>query len=204
MGQTGYIYLMYADTGHYKIGMSVQPSERLRSFRTEMPVEVQPVYVFPTDDMRLAESALHYLFRENRYRGEWFILDDEDVEWIKSIYKFSSATNSFEIRATEKQDDDVKRLIQLLEGLSRIDSTARDKEGNPLLSLGELGLYFHYSLLQTEYGIDYLSEDDDEEEIDVNDPIVSMHLRRGETALGEAFRDGLLKQDIYISIGPNR
>lgn len=204
MGHAGYIYLMYADTGHYKIGMSVEPNERLRSFRTEMPVDVQPVHVFPTDDMRLAERALHYVFRGSRYRGEWFVLDDEDVMWVKSIYKFSTTTKSFEIRATEKREDDVKRLIQLLEDLSRIGSTAHDKEGNPILSLAELGLYFHYSLLQAKYGDDYLDGDDDEEEIDINDPIVSVHLKRCEIALSQGFREGLLQQAIYVGTGPNR
>lgn len=199
MQDAGYIYLMCVSTGFYKITMSVQPDERLWSLRTELPADAQLVYIFPADAMRSAERALHHKFRGKNHEGEWFGLGDEDVRWIKSIYKFSAATHGFELRATQNREDDVKRLVQLVEGLGQTDAFARDENGVPLVSMAELGLIFHSSLLHDKYGTDYLDE-----EVDVNDPLVSWYLRRCETALKRALEDGLLKQDVYISVGPNR
>jgi hypothetical protein len=198
MGQAGYIYLMYAYTGHYKIGMSIRPDERLRSFRTEMPVDVEPVYIFPTDDMRLAEYALHLLFDEKRYRGEWFVLDNEDVEWIKSIYKFNAERVEFEHYATLSEEDDPKRLVQLIEYAAQTNARFTDDEGNPLMKESELKMMFHLSLLKERYG-----------EIDIRfdgpniySPHIAMNFLRFSTALMIAVNDEMLEEESLL--GGNR
>lgn len=104
---------MYADTGHYKIGVSLRPEERLRSFKTEMPVDVRIVHTFPASDMYLVENTLHNALKELRYRGEWFLLNDEIVEWFCSIYRVDE--NGVELIATPDEVDDVKRLVQIIE-----------------------------------------------------------------------------------------
>lgn len=91
---TGYIYLMRADTGHYKIGRSVNPNERLRVFSTEMPVDVYTVHTFKTDNMVVAERFFHEQLRNFRYRGEWFHLNEEFVEWFKTLDLFPNKSRS--------------------------------------------------------------------------------------------------------------
>lgn len=83
--RTGYVYLAYADTGHYKIGLSVDPRSRIKHFDTKMPVEVKLVHVIETDDMQRLEGELHRRYEGQRVTGEWFELSQDDVAFIQSI-----------------------------------------------------------------------------------------------------------------------
>lgn len=81
----GYVYLAHADTGHYKIGYSVDPQNRIKHFDTQMPVKVEIVHTIQTDDMRRLEEELHGRFESQRVTGEWFDLGEDDVGFITSI-----------------------------------------------------------------------------------------------------------------------
>jgi len=83
--KSGYIYLAYSETQHYKIGKSKGPIDRINVFNTEMPVEVTMLHCFETDDMSMAEAILHKSFTDKRVKGEWFELALEDIEAIKAI-----------------------------------------------------------------------------------------------------------------------
>ena len=107
----GFVYLMYAETGHHKIGLSKKPTDRLKVFTTEMPLDVRFVHVFPVDDMRAAEIALHRQFQEKRFRGEWFSLDVDDV---KSICEITSYDCEIGFRRLDPPtDDDTRQLMRL-------------------------------------------------------------------------------------------
>lgn len=56
--RAGYVYLAHAETGHYKIGLSIGPVERIRVFDTKMPVKVSLIHTIPATDM--------YPTKENR------------------------------------------------------------------------------------------------------------------------------------------
>ena len=90
MKSKGFVYLMQADTGHYKIGRSVDPVKRLKVFNTEMPVQVNMLHVFPADNAIEAEAQLHHEFRDKRYMGEWFSLEPADIRYIGGIIEFSN------------------------------------------------------------------------------------------------------------------
>lgn len=83
--RAGYVYLAHADTGHYKIGYSVDPQNRIKHFDTQMPVKVEIVHTIQTDDMRRLEKKLHERFESQRVTGEWFDLGEDDVGFITSI-----------------------------------------------------------------------------------------------------------------------
>jgi hypothetical protein len=89
-GRPGFVYLALAGTGHYKIGRSTSPRDRIRVFDTKMPVSVKVVHTIACDDAILAEKTLHDLFASKRHRGEWFALDDEDVAQIRGYVEFRS------------------------------------------------------------------------------------------------------------------
>lgn len=84
----GYVYLLHADTGHYKIGLSKNPKKRVRHFSTQMPIQVSTVHIFPADHAFGAEGLLHSHFSSKRTSGEWFLLGEEDVAWICSIKEY--------------------------------------------------------------------------------------------------------------------
>lgn len=81
----GHVYLAYSDTGHHKIGISKEPEGRIKVFDTQMPVSVSIVHSFPADNARKAEEKLHTRFSDKHHNGEWFLLDDSDVNYIRSI-----------------------------------------------------------------------------------------------------------------------
>lgn len=83
--KSGYVYLIKASTGHRKIGRTVNPQNRMKTFNIKLPFEVEYEHLIKTNDMLMLESQLHNKFSEKRINGEWFDLDGSDVEYIKSL-----------------------------------------------------------------------------------------------------------------------
>lgn len=87
----GYVYLVQSPTGAYKIGRTMNPQNRLKTFHVKLPFEVDFVALIPTEDSWKLESELHGKFYKKRIRGEWFNLSPEDVEYIKSLAEQKAA-----------------------------------------------------------------------------------------------------------------
>lgn len=81
----GYVYLLQSDTGHYKIGRSKDPDNRIKTFGVKLPFEVEYIALIETEDMVKLETDLHDLYDHKRVNGEWFDLSPEDVELIKGL-----------------------------------------------------------------------------------------------------------------------
>lgn len=89
---SGYVYLAYAGTGHYKIGRSSSPNKRIKIFDTIMPIEVAVIHAFEADDARGAEKELHQRYSDKRGAGEWFSLIAEDVNYISRISRYEDGS----------------------------------------------------------------------------------------------------------------
>jgi len=83
----GFVYLAYCETGHYKIGRSKNPSDRIKHFDTQMPVEVSTIHTFPAETYRLAEEQLQSECSQFHEKGEWYDLPPDYVDAIKRIEK---------------------------------------------------------------------------------------------------------------------
>lgn len=81
--RAGYVYLVKSVTGFYKIGRTVNPHNRLRTFNVKLPFEIEYEHVIQTNNMYALESKLHAQFADKRVNGEWFNLTDSDVGQIK-------------------------------------------------------------------------------------------------------------------------
>lgn len=68
--------------GPIKIGTSVNPPKRVREFACGSPYRVFLVGTLPGG--RTEELALHRRFRSHRTHGEWFSVNDELVEFMKT------------------------------------------------------------------------------------------------------------------------
>jgi hypothetical protein len=68
----GFVYLMYAKTGEYKIGSSINPSSRIKGLSVGLPAKLELIHTFPADDMKQAERTLHEKFANKMERSEWF------------------------------------------------------------------------------------------------------------------------------------
>lgn len=83
----GYVYLIkdVSMTGHYKIGKTRNPHDRLSTFGVKLPFEIETVCLIRCDRYHELESNLHRQFADKRVNGEWFNLSPEDVEYIKGL-----------------------------------------------------------------------------------------------------------------------
>lgn len=86
-GRSGYIYVIRADTGHYKIGRTNNIPNRMKLFAVKLPFNFEIVTCFPSEDMYEAESDLHGRFNESRVNGEWFTLDSSQVNLLKTVHQ---------------------------------------------------------------------------------------------------------------------
>lgn len=88
----GHIYLAYVESGHYKIGLSKNPTERIKQLNTNAPHEITLIHTFPADHAKAAEEILHIDFASKRVKGEWFALDEDDVAWLCSVEGYDDGT----------------------------------------------------------------------------------------------------------------
>lgn len=70
-------------TGYYKIGHTNQPTARMHRFEVKLPINTHIVHIIHCSDRIAMERHLHHVFADNRRRGEWFDLDDQDIALIK-------------------------------------------------------------------------------------------------------------------------
>ena len=86
-GSAGFVYGIYFDAGgerYFKIGMAKSPMARLDSHQTSLPFEARIGIAYFVDNMREEERTLHAAFADKQVRGEWFRLDDSDLEFMAS------------------------------------------------------------------------------------------------------------------------
>lgn len=82
----GYVYLIQeASNGHFKIGRTRNPQDRLTTFNVKLPFMIDYICLIPSSNMRRLESRLHSKFTSKRVNGEWFALDAVDVAFIQSL-----------------------------------------------------------------------------------------------------------------------
>lgn len=82
----GFVYLLREINGtHYKIGKTKTPESRAKTFGVQLPYAVEYECLINTPSMSMLETALHERYAHKRINGEWFQLEPEDVEYIKSL-----------------------------------------------------------------------------------------------------------------------
>lgn len=79
---TGFVYLVRAENGLIKIGITKKDFEaRLSNLRSISPVRLELVKVEWVKNAKAVEKELHQRFEDNRQHGEWFDLLDEDLKF---------------------------------------------------------------------------------------------------------------------------
>lgn len=77
----GYVYLIKAtDSNYCKIGISINPKRRLYTIDQTVPFDVELIHTMPVRSMKQCEDSWHYIFKKKRMKGEWFILDEDDIK----------------------------------------------------------------------------------------------------------------------------
>lgn len=83
--KSGYIYVLRADNGLYKIGRSVNIDGRIKRLETVLPYELELVCAVKAKDYITTEAKLHQVFADKCVKGEWFQLTEADIEYIKGL-----------------------------------------------------------------------------------------------------------------------
>lgn len=79
----GYIYCLSDQQGHYKIGRTRQLQQRIKNLGTQPPFKIQLLFTHYVFNAALYERHLHQMFAKKRMNGEWFALDEKDLEVVK-------------------------------------------------------------------------------------------------------------------------
>lgn len=80
-----FVYLMLNKrNGYYKIGRSLRPEYREKTLQSEEP-EIEMIRYWKA--LERHEDILHGWFRKKRIRGEWFALEEKDIQKIEKFFK---------------------------------------------------------------------------------------------------------------------
>ncbi len=79
----GFVYILKSETGHYKIGKTTNPDNRIKTFSVKLPFRVEYELLIPSEDHNALEIELHTRFAYCRLDGEWFALTDGDVNDLR-------------------------------------------------------------------------------------------------------------------------
>ena len=82
--QRAYVYMLKEPVrGWVKIGSSIEPQDRQRSIQSTSGTNLIQVFLCYT--FRGVEGRLHQVFAHKRVLGEWFKLDQADVEYARTL-----------------------------------------------------------------------------------------------------------------------
>jgi hypothetical protein len=76
-----YVYLGYDGTGLFKIGITNDPSRRIKQLRTGNPTFTF-LWCFQTENAAIKELEIHTFLSESRFSNEWFDLRPNDLKYF--------------------------------------------------------------------------------------------------------------------------
>ena len=80
----GFVYLLKSGD-HYKIGRARSVDDRVKQISPKTPLPVELVHSFPCQDVAATEYYLHLRYQHRRTNGEWFALNRQEIDEVKSI-----------------------------------------------------------------------------------------------------------------------
>ena len=132
--ESGYVYLLIAENGWCKIGMSRNVKVRVKQLKIQFPFRTKLLHVIPTDDVVEAERKLHDVFDDCRLLRrsdlvnnhgkknegfflppisaigtEWFRLSVHAVEWIMLIQHMIFQKGQSDGKSTTKHSATIPR-----------------------------------------------------------------------------------------------
>lgn len=114
-----YTYILKSDKW-YKVGRAINMDSRLKTYETHNP-NFEVIYVVDGD----YESCLHDYYSDKRDKGEWFLVDSDDIQFIKEnlLYIYNSWINKIRDTRKSKIDwkskyADTRKEMRILESMS--------------------------------------------------------------------------------------
>lgn len=85
----GFVYVISSGLG-YKIGYTKSIHNRASVFNVKLPIEWDFHKIYPCQEYKKMEKALHELFSSKRINGEWFNLNTKDLLCIERLFELNS------------------------------------------------------------------------------------------------------------------
>jgi predicted GIY-YIG superfamily endonuclease len=84
-----YVYLIQAlESGRYKIGVSKNPTRRIKQLQTGSNEELKLIHSFKSMYPHKVEKALHHRYNIEKTSGEWYDISLlEELDFIDNCYK---------------------------------------------------------------------------------------------------------------------
>jgi len=82
--RSGYIYFL-SSAGYVKIGKTKDLDGRMANLETCTPLEVKLLHFIKSENIDKDEMTFHRMFAIKRTKGEWFKLNENDIEKIRTI-----------------------------------------------------------------------------------------------------------------------
>lgn len=82
----------YAD--YHKIGVATKPRRRMSVMGSGTPHELKLTTTIECDDAEAVESTLHRIYSGNKYKNEWFRLDQNAINSLDALEYLSVETLS--------------------------------------------------------------------------------------------------------------
>ena len=79
-GQTQGLYLIRAENKLIKVGITQDIYARLSVLKGNSPLSLELIFWC---DAGWSERILHKRFENKRSHGEWYLLEEDDIDWIK-------------------------------------------------------------------------------------------------------------------------
>ncbi len=80
----GYVYLIRSGT-LYKLGITTDLDKRIAQLNTGLPLGAELLWSVHTAIPKKFETDLHAYFADKRTNGEWFDLEQADIDYIRSL-----------------------------------------------------------------------------------------------------------------------
>lgn len=128
-----WVYAIRNELGRVKIGMSGNPTQRLKSFISQSGVEMTLLKTWVVGEHKSCfEEFLHALFNNYHYSGEWFVFDDNDeaLELIDKCHKVFMQVSGRHHGFCARWDIDREMRTYLPEGAMSHKYKMRLKEAN--------------------------------------------------------------------------
>jgi FKBP-type peptidyl-prolyl cis-trans isomerase 2 len=115
-----YLYLIKCQQ-FYKIGVANDVENRLAQLSTGNPFELRVLAIFGYENAECVERALHQKFANRRERGEWFSLDNAEVEVLAEICdtlggvvpdSFATSVSEYDLELTEIEEASREALVK--------------------------------------------------------------------------------------------
>lgn len=79
----GLYIINIVDTDRYKVGFTKNLNARLKAFRTALPFPICLKFYIITEQHKELEKEIHQILLSNLIRGEWFNLNQSDLNKLK-------------------------------------------------------------------------------------------------------------------------